>query len=401
MTCTPRFAPVACVVLLLLCGSAALSSIMTNPFQPDEALGQAGGAPPREMLVYVGSYSPAAANGIHAFKLDLTSGKLTPAGSFAGGANPSFLALHPNGKYLYAANEIGEYQGQKAGSVTAFSIDAAGALTKLNDASSFGPGPCHIVVDRAGKNALVANYGGGSVAVLPIAADGKLSPPSSGIQHQGSSVDKGRQEAPHAHSINVSPDNRFAFAADLGLDALKIYKFDAATGKLEANTPAEARIEPGSGPRHFAFHPDGKRAYVINEMKLTLTVFDYDPKTGALRETQTLPTTPDGVQRGYSTAEVQVHPSGRFVYGSNRGANTIAIFEVGRDGKLTARGHEPTGGRTPRNFGIDPTGEFMLVANQDSNDVQVFRIHRRRGTLTATGEKVSVPKPVCVKFLPR
>jgi 6-phosphogluconolactonase len=397
-----RFTPACGAVLLLLCAAAGTTSTMPTQSTPDDALAfQGGGAAPREMLVYVGTYANADAKGIHAFKLDLTTGKLTPAGSFVGGPNPGFVAIHPSGKYLYAINEVGEYQGKKTGSVTSFSIGADGGLTKLNEADSFGPGPCHVTVDRRGKNVLLANYGGGSVAVLPIAGDGKLKPPSSGVQHTGSSVDKGRQEAPHAHSINVSPDNRFAFAADLGLDAVRIYKFNADTGQLDQNDPPEVKVAPGSGPRHFAFHPDGKRAYVINEMKCTLTAFEYDAKTGALRETQTLPTTPDGVQRGYSTAEVQVHPNGRFVYGSNRGAHTIAIFSVAGDGKMAVVGHQPTGGRTPRNFGIDPTGTFLLAANQDTNDIHVFRIDRDTGKLTPTGEKVSVPKPVCVKFLPR
>jgi 6-phosphogluconolactonase len=255
------------------------------------------------------------------------------------------------------------------------------------------------VVDHQGKNVLVANYGGGSVAVLPVQEDGRLRPASSFIQHKGSSVDKGRQEGPHAHSINVDAGNRFAVAADLGLDKLLIYKFDADKGTLTANDPPFASVAPGSGPRHFAFHPLAPYAYVINEMKSTVTAFNYDRNRGELKEIQTLSTLPEEV-KGDSTAEVQVHPSGKFVYGSNRGHNSIAIFQVDdKTGRLTAAGHQPTGGKTPRNFGIDPTGRYLLAANQDSDTITVFRIDPKSGKLTPTGQKVDVPRPVCVKFV--
>ncbi|HEU4751893.1 MAG TPA: lactonase family protein, partial [Armatimonadota bacterium] len=315
--------------------------------------------------------------------------------------NPSFVAIHPNHRFLYAANEVGSYGGQKTGSVTAFAIDpATGALTKLNDRSSHGDGPCFVSVDHRGRDVLVANYGAGSVAALPIGADGRLGEATAAIQHHGSSVDPQRQEGPHAHSINVAPDNRFAFAADLGLDKILIYRFDAARGTLTPNEPAFAKVAPGSGPRHFAFHPNGRHAYVINEMKSTVTAFDYDPKRGALAEIQTLSTLPADFHGGSSCAEVQVHPSGKFLYGSNRGHNSIAMFRIDpATGKLTAIGHEPTGGKTPRNFGIDPTGKYLLAANQDSDSLVVFRIDPESGRLTPTGSRVEVPMPVCVRFL--
>ncbi|HJS09091.1 MAG TPA: lactonase family protein, partial [Pirellulales bacterium] len=247
---------------------------------------------------------------------------------------------------------------------------------------------------------LVANYGGGSVAVLPIDKDGRLRPASSFVQHKGSSVNPKRQEAPHAHSINVDPAGAFAVVADLGLDKVLVYRFDAAAGTLTANDPPHATVSPGAGPRHFAFHPSGRFAYVINEMNSTVTAFAYDAKKGTLSEIDTKSTLP-GPQQGNSTAEVQVHPSGKFLYGSNRGHNSLAIFRIDeKTGALTAAGHQLTGGRTPRNFGIDPTGKFVLAANQGSDSVVVFRVDQETGKLEETGQSIKVPTPVCVKFLP-
>jgi 6-phosphogluconolactonase len=313
------------------------------------------------------------------------------------------LAVHPNGRFLYAANEIGDYEGKKAGSVTAFVRDPrSGRLTRLDQESSGGTAPCHLVVDRKGRNVLVANYGGGSVAALPVAKDGSLSPATAFLQHTGSSVNAARQKEPHAHSINLDAANRFAVAADLGLDKLMVYRLDSAKGTLVPNDPPFALVRPGSGPRHFAFHPDGKRAYVINELNCTLTAFRYDRKKGVLVEDQTISTLPAGqaMKPEFSTAEVQVHPSGKFVYGSNRGHDTIAVFQVdAKTGRLTPVDHTPSGGRTPRNFGIDPTGQFLLAANQSSDNVAVFRIEAKTGRLTPTGQTIEVGSPVCVKFV--
>jgi 6-phosphogluconolactonase len=291
--------------------------------------------------------------------------------------------------------------GQKGGAVGAFSLDATtGMLTFLNRVSSGGAGPCHLVVDKTGKNVLVVNYGSGSTAVLPLEADGRLKEASSFVQHQGSSIDKKRQQGPHAHSVNLSADNRFAMVADLGLDQVLVYRFDAAKGSITPNEPPFAAVKPGSGPRHFAFHPGGKFAYVINEMASTVTAFTYDAARGVLKETQTITTLPADFSGVNHTAEVQVHPSGKFVYGSNRGHNSIAVFTVDvKKGTLTSVEQVSTQGKTPRNFGIDPTGRWLLAANQDTDNVVVFRIDAKTGRLTPTGQVLEVGAPVCVKFV--
>ena len=355
---------------------------------------------PGKLRVYFGTYTGKESKGIYVSEMDLKSGTLTEPQLAAETVNPAFLAVHPTKKYLYCVGEISEFEGKKTGAVSAFAIDAAtGLLAPLNKQSSVGTGPCHLVVDATGKAVLVANYGGGSVASLPIAADGKLGAAASAIQHQGSSVNKGRQEAPHAHSINLDKANRFAFCADLGLDQILIYKFDAAAATLAPNDPPYGVVAPGSGPRHFAFHPSGKFAYVCNEMTSGITAFNYNATAGAIEEIHTLSTLPEPV-KGNSTAEVQVHPSGKFVYVSNRGHDSLAIFTIDQvTGKLTAAGHQKTGGKTPRNFGIDPTGQFILAANQSTHDVFVFRIDQATGQLTATGQSVKVGSPVCVKFV--
>jgi len=353
------------------------------------------------MRVYIGTYTSGDSKGIYLLDLDLKTGKLTSRGLAAETVNPSFLALHPGGDYLYAVNEVSQFDGKKSGGVTAFRIDKeSGKLELLNQQASLGGAPCHLVVDMAGENVLVANYSGGNVACLPIDDTGKLEKASSFIQHEGSGVDPGRQKGPHAHSINLDAVNRFAFAADLGLDKVLIYRFDSNEGKLSVNDPAFAKLKEGSGPRHFAFHPEGRFAYVINEMKLTVVAFSYEPRSGELTELQAISTVPGKVERGFSTAEVQVHPSGKYLYGSNRGHDSIAVFSIDqKTGKLTAVEHEPTGGRTPRNFGIDPTGQFLLAANQSTNDIFVLRIDQETGALSPTGNKIAVPSPVCVKFV--
>ena len=360
----------------------------------------ADAAAPGKFRVYFGTYTGAMSKGIYHSTLDLASGQLSPPQLAAEIKSPSFVAIHPNRKFLYAVSEISDFQGKPLGGVSAFAIDAAsGNLTLLNQQSSEGAGPCHLVVDAAGKNALVANYGGGSVAVLPIDSTGKLSAASASIQHTGSGADKSRQEKPHAHSINLDAKNRFAFAADLGLDKVLIYRFDASKGSLVANDPPAGVVAPGSGPRHFAFHPSGRFAFVNNEMTSSVTAFKYDAEKGSLTEVHTLSTLPHEV-KGNSTAETVVHPSGKFVYVSNRGHDSIAIFTFDEtSGKLTAAGHCRTGGKTPRNFNIDPTGRFLLAANQGTNDVFSFRIDATTGQLTTIGNKIEVGSPVCVRFV--
>ena len=355
------------------------------------------------MLVYFGTYTNQASKGIYVCRLDSQTGALSAPDLAVDTPSPSFLAIHPTRDFLYAANEVSQFEGKKTGSVTAFAMDRkTGLLKSLNQQSSGGPGPAHLVVDPAGRNVLVANYGGGSVSVLPIAKDGTLQPSSAFVQHTGSSVNKQRQSAPHAHSVNVDASSRFAYVADLGLDKLLIYRFNANDGSLTPGDPASIEVEPGSGPRHFAIHPKGRYAYVINELPCTITVFERNASSGALKAVQTISTLPAGqeVAQGFSTAEVQVHPSGRFLYGSNRGHDTIAVFAIDeKTGRLTLVQHEPTQGSTPRNFGIDPSGRFLLAANQRSDSVVIFAIDGRTGRLTATGHRVSVPTPVCVKFI--
>lgn len=353
-------------------------------------------------MVYVGTYTQGKSEGIYLFQMDPASGQLTPAGVTAETVNPSFLAIAPSHRFLYAVNEIGHFEGTSCGAVSAFAIDSeTGKLTLLNQQSSRGSGPCHLIVDRQGKNVLVANYGGGSVAVLPIAPDGRLGPATAFVQHAGSSVNPRRQKEPHAHSINLDAANRLAFAADLGLDKVLIYRFNADRGSLVPSDLPSASIAPGSGPRHFAFHPRGRWAYVINEISSTVTAFSFDAQRGTLTTLQTVSTLPEGFTGSSSTAEIQIHPSGKFLYGSNRGDDTIAIFAIDPDtGKLTGVGRQPTQGKTPRGFSIDPTGRFLLAANQDSDSIVVFRVDPGTGALAATGQGVEVPKPVCIAILP-
>ena len=355
------------------------------------------------MLVYVGTYTGGKSEGIYAYRLDPQSGKCTPLGVAAELKNPSFLAVHPSRKFLYAVSEISDLDGKPTGGVSAFAIDAAsGKLKKLNHRSSEGAGPCHLIVDGSGRTVMVANYGGGSIASFPLAADGSIGPAASAIQHEGKSVNPQRQQGPHAHSINVDPGNRFAVAADLGLDKVLVYRLDPSTSKLVPNDPPYTKLAPGAGPRHFAFHPTSKYAYVINEIACTVTAFAYDPDRGELTELQTISTLPHGetVQPGYSTAEVQVHPSGRFVYGSNRGHDSITVFAVDEStGKLRFVQNESTQGKTPRGCGIEPTGKFLLAGNQASDTITIFGIDPQTGRLKATGEKLDVGSPVCVKFV--
>lgn len=358
---------------------------------------------PKKYRIYIGTYTSASSRGIYQSTLDVTTGKVTEPQLAAEIVSPSFVAIHPNQKLLYAVNEIAEFEGKKTGAVTAFSIDpATGALRAINQQPSEGMHPCHLVVDSAGKHVLVANYSSGTVAVLPVdAASGRLGKATTIVQHMGSSVNAQRQEGPHAHSINLDAANRFAFAADLGIDKVLIYRFDANSGSLTANEPPAAALPPGSGPRHFAFHGSGAFAFVNNELTSTVSAFRYDKSSGSLTLGQTLSTLPDGFQGDNSTAETVVHPNGRFVYVSNRGHDSIAIFAFNPEtGMLTARGHRLTGGKTPRNFNIDPTGTFLLAANQSTNDLTVFRIHPETGDLAATESRLSVGSPVCVRFLP-
>lgn len=347
-------------------------------------------------FAFVGTYTRDGSVGIYTYHYNAETGELSAVGSVESD-NPSFLAIHPSGKYLYAVNEISEINGEKAGAISAFAIADSGELTPLNQQSVKGPGPCHLCIDATGKYALVANYGGGSVCVLPINEDGSLQEASDFIQHEGSSINERRQKEPHAHSINLDTQNRFAYVADLGMDKVLAYALNLETGKL--NLAQTISVTPGEGPRHFDFHPNGKNAYLINEIGNTVNAYNYDAATGALTETQSLTTLPSDFTETTHTADIHVSPDGKFVYGSNRGHDSIAIFAIAPDGTLTSVGQEPTGGKNPRNFALDPSGNFLLAANQNTCNIVTFRINKENGTLEKTGAEVEVPWPVCIKFL--
>ncbi len=362
----------------------------------------AGALEPSSMWVFFGTYTGARSKGIYASRLDLATGHLEAARLVAETPSPSFLAFHPTGRFLYAVNEVGKFGGVSGvGGVSAFAVDAVtGSLSPLNQQSSRGASPCHLTVDRTGRWVLVANYSSGNLAVLPVREDGSLGESVQTVQHEGWSVNPQRQEGPHAHSINLDEANRFAVAADLGIDKLMVYSFDAASGQLSPAETPTVRAEAGSGPRHLAFSPSGRLAFVINELTSTLSSFTYDAKRGEFKGVTTRSTLPPDHTGGNSAAEVQVHPAGKFVYGSNRGHNSLAVFEVSRGGRLTALGHASTQGKTPRGFGIDPTGRWLLAANQESDSVVVFGLDAKTGVPTPTGQSMQVGAPVCVKFLP-
>ena len=354
------------------------------------------------MWVFVGTYTGKKSQGIYRVEFDSATGKLGTPQLAAEVTSPSFLAIHPERTHLFCVCEVNDVKGKRGGGVASFTLDAkTGELKPINQQSSVGGGPCHIVCDKAGKNVLVANYGGGSAAVLPVDKDGKLGEASSFVQHKGSSVDKARQQGPHAHSVNLDAANKFAMVADLGLDKVLVYKFDSAAGKIVANDPPAVDLEPGAGPRHFAFHPNGKFAYVNNEMHSTLTAMTYDAEKGEFKKVNTLTTLPAPTP-GNSTAETVVHPNGKFVYTSNRGHNSIAIFAIDETtGAIKPLGHQGEGIKIPRNFNIDPSGKWMIVANQAGDSLIVFAIDPATGKLTPTDQKVEVGAPVCVKFVPR
>jgi 6-phosphogluconolactonase len=352
-------------------------------------------------LVFVGTYTnKTASKGIYALRFDDRTGKLSLIGVGVESTDPSFLTVDPGGKFLYAVNEVGSNAGSKGGGVSAFVIDhASGKLTLLNQVASGGADPCYLSFDKSGKYLLVANYTGGNVAVFSVGTDGKLGARSAFEQHEGHSVVKDRQEGPHAHWIATSPDNRYALSADLGTDEVLVDKFDATTGTLAPNDPPFAKVEPGAGPRHLAFSPSGKFVYVTNELGSTVTVFAYDASAGTLDAKQTIGTLPADFNAPNDTAEIAVHPSGKFLYVSNRGRDSIAVFAIDtKTGILTSIGDFLTRGKTPRNFVIDPSGHFLLVANQGTNDIEVFHIDPSSGELAFTGERVEVPAPVDITF---
>lgn len=352
-------------------------------------------------LVYIGTYTRGGSEGIYVYRLDNSTGALEFASVAKGVENPSFVAIHPEGSYLYSVSEMGKVGGKPGGAASVFSVDQdTGELTFLNQQSTQGPGPCHLTVDGTGQYVLAANYSGGSVCMLPIQSDGKLGEASDFIQHEGSSVDPRRQQGPHAHSINLDNANRYAFTPDLGMDKIMIYRLDLDRGKLLPAEEPWAKVKPGAGPRHFDFHPSSKYAYVINELDSTITAFTYEEDRGRLREIQMVPALPEDFSGTSYCADIHVSPSGKFVYGSNRGHDSIVIYEIDQaTGKLTYVGHESTQGEVPRGFAIDPTGRFLLAANQKTGNIFSFRIDQQTGKLTPTGHMAEVSMPVCLKML--
>lgn len=356
----------------------------------------------KEVFLYVGTYTSGKSEGIYVYRMDLSSGALKFTSAVKGVVNPSFLAFGPRQRYLYAVSEVSRFSNKPGGAVSAFRIDPkTGELTYLNQQPSGGASPCHLSVEKNGNFVVVANYTGGNVSVLPIEDDGRLGKVSDVVQHQGSSVNPQRQQGPHPHSVNVDAANRYVFVPDLGLDKIMIYKLDFTHGKLKPNDEPWAQVKAGAGPRHFAFHPNGRYAYVINELNSTLTAFAYDEKHGKLREVETVSTLPEDFKGSNHCADVHVSASGKFIYGSNRGHDSIVIFAIDEGtGTLTYVGHEPTQGKTPRNFAIAPTGTFIVAANQNSDRIVTFRINQRTGRLLPTGHVAEVPRPVCLKMIP-
>ena len=351
--------------------------------------------------VYIGTYTDHGSQGIYVCEFDSANGTLTPPELAAATVDPSFLAVAPDRHFLYAINETDHFNGQPTGGVSAFSIaPATGKLTLLNQVSSLAPGPAYITLDRSGHFVLIANYDEGSVAVYRIQPDGRIGDSTAFVRHYGSSVNPDRQKGPHAHSIAMSPDNRFAIVADLGLDELLVYPFDAAQGTL--GSPRVIKTDPGVGPRHLTLAASGKFIYVINEMKSSLTVYSYDASDGAMAPLQKISTLPSSFHGENTAAEVVLDASGKFLYASNRGDdNSIAVFRVDQaKGTLTLVEFVPTGGKTPRNFAIDPSGRWLVAANQDSNNIVTFRIYPKTGRLTPAGKAVEVNSPTIVDFVP-
>ena len=352
-------------------------------------------------LVYVGTYTGPKSKGIYAYRFNPATARATELGVAADTVNPSFLAVSPDQKLLFAANEVSDYESAKSGAVSSFRIDhKTGKLTLLNQVSSRGAGPCFLSLDKNGKFVLVANYDGGSIADFPVLAGGRLGPASAFVQHAGHGANPERQQSPHAHCIRVDRNQRHAIAADLGLDQLLVYHFDSKTGSLTPNRPPFAEVKPGSGPRHFTFDSSGRFLYLVNEMASIIYAFSYDDAKGTLRQLQTISTLPKSFHGTSYAAEIAVHPSGKFLYASNRGHDSIAIFAINpAKHTLKSVGYVPAGGKFPRNFAITPDGAYMFVANQNSNNVVIFHINQKTGMLKAAGQSLSVASPVCVKFV--
>jgi 6-phosphogluconolactonase len=352
----------------------------------------------KQFLVYVGTYTDSGSKGIYAFRFDSATGKLSPIGLAAETDAPSFLAVDPANRFLYAANELDEFQGKSDGAISVYAIDRkSGALTRIQQVSSGGWGPVYLSFDKQARHLLVANYGAGNIAVFAIDKDGKLGSRTALVQHEGS-----KENPPRPHSVKLTTDDRFALVPDLALEQMFVYRFDSAKGSLVQNDPKSAAVNRGSGPRHFAIAPTGKFVYLGEENSSEVTVFSFDPRNGALHQIQAVSTLPPGYSTPNTTAEVLLDAKGRFLYVSNRGEDTIVRFAVDpTNGKLTFVDRTPTGGKTPRGFAFDPTGNWLLAGNQASNTITVFRVDPASGQLTSTGESAQVVSPVYVLFVPQ
>ena len=349
----------------------------------------------RELTLYIGTYTSSTSEGIYVYRMNSDTGELKMFSSIKS-ENPSFLTLDRSKRFLYAVNEMKEFEGKASGAVSAYAIEATGKLKFLNQQASRGADPCYVTVDRRRSNLLVANYTGGNLALLPIHRDGSLAPVADLKQHEGKGI-KEQQDGPHAHCIILDASERYALAADLGIDKVMIYRFDPATRKLLPATQPSVSLKAGAGPRHLALHPNGRFLYVIDELDSTLTTLKYN--AGTLTILDTVSTLPAGFSDVSYCADVHVSPSGKFLYGSNRGHNSIVVFALdARTGKPTLVEHVSTEGKWPRNFVIDPSGRFLLVANQHTDNVVVFKIDSQTGRLTSSGQVAQVPIPVCLKF---
>jgi len=353
-------------------------------------------------LVYVGTYTGKGSEGIYAYQFDPATGESSPVLLAAKTDNPSFLTTDPGGRFLFAVNELDKFRNEPTGAVSVFAIDqASGKLNLLQQVSSLGKGPAHLSLDKSGRFLMVANYNSGNYAVFPVGSDGRLGPYTAFVQDVGTSVNPDRQAGPHAHSIQVTPDNRFVLVADLGTDELLIYQFNTGTGSLTPANPKSVKVDPGAGPRHIAFAPSGKFVYLINEMGSTVTVFAYDSDSGTLQTEQTVSTLPKNFVGKNTAAEIAVDEKGSFLYVSNRGDDSIVVFSINPDnGNLTPLERVPSGGKNPRHFAIDPSGKWLFAASQDSNDIRLFRIDPKSGRLTPTSQSLKVVSPVCVSFVP-
>jgi 6-phosphogluconolactonase len=363
--------------------TALLFSLMVNAQSPKEVL-------------YVGTYSTRGSEGIYVLEFDRANGSLKQLQTVSNAKSPSFLAIHPSGKFLYSVNEA----APNSGGVSSYTIEPkTGKLTMMNQQSSHGRGPCHIAIDQTGKLAFVSNYGGGTFTVLPIQNDGTLSPATDTLKYEGKGPNAQRQEKPHIHSATVSPNNRFVYVCDLGTDKVYIYEFDQATGKVKPAATPYATVSAGSGPRHITIHPNGKYLYLVEELTSSVATFALDSKTGALTMIEdNVKTLPADFTGNNTSADIHTDPKGKFLYQSNRGYNALAILSIARDGKVTLIGQQPTEGKTPRNFLVDPKGEYVFAANQDTDNIVVYKLDSKTGKLTPTGTQVKVPAPVCLKL---